>query len=73
MKVIHSIELEDAEVQALFELARKIGETQMTATLTEDEKVAIISTNTTKFTELLDSYVHDSFNLGLKSNRKSKK
>lgn len=73
MKIIHSVQFDDEEVQTLFELARIVGEVQMTPTYSDAEKLDFTSSNFKQFKDLLSDYAHESFSHGMTSGVKKKK
>lgn len=65
MKIIHSVQFDEDEVQNLFELSRVVGEIEAdTTTYTEADKTIAINDYTKQFKTLLSKYGHDCFTFG---------
>ena len=68
MKIIHRVELEQSEVDELYEIAYKAGGIVNDTTLSEAQKMERLEESEIGFTELLNNYINNSFNYGKKIN-----
>jgi len=66
MQIVHSVRFTDDEVSLLFDIARKVGQTEESTAYDNAEKTAIVAEQSAKFAMLLGKYAEEAFNFGVK-------
>jgi len=64
MQVIHTVQCTDAEVEALYEIAKKAGGVAESTAYDSDEKATMLTAAAKQFNTLLATYADEAFKYG---------